>query len=493
MSEGRRGSLHDRWARLRFSIVGSLLSSPPARGDLGTTLESLSRKVWIHPATEEPVCFAAPTIEKWFYEARSAGDDPVKALRKKVRKDSGAHPSLALPVRAVLRDQYDAHRAWSYQLHADNLAVVCEMQPDLGDCPSYTTVRRFMKQSGLFKQKKVASNPERPGEQRALERLEAYEVRSYEVSHVHGLWHTDFHDGSQKVVTRKDGWVVPQLLGLLDDRSRLACHAQWYLDEQAESFCHGMSQAFQKRKRPRSLMTDGGSAMRAAETLEGLSDLSIVHSPTLAYSPYQNAKQEVFWAQVEGRLIAMLEGVPDLTLGLLNEATQAWVELEYNRKFHSEIGMTPLARMLEGPSVGRACPPPDELRRAFRVAEQRSQRRSDGTVSIEGIRFEVPSRLRHLERLRVRYARWDLSTVDVVDSATNVVIATLYPLDKARNADGHRRVLDAPQIPPAPVGKPAGMAPLLAKLVSDYRATGLPPAYLPKHDIAPLTEKEDEE
>ena len=63
-----------------------------------------------------------------------------------------------------------------------------------------------------------------------------------------------------------------------------------------------------------------------------------MHTPTLPYSPYQNAKQEVFWAQVEGRLMAMLEGVEPLDLKCLNEATQAWVELEYQRARHSELG-----------------------------------------------------------------------------------------------------------------------------------------------------------
>jgi putative transposase len=49
---------------------------------------------------------------------------------------------------------------------------------------------------------------------------------------------------------------------------------------------------------------------------------------TLPYSPYQNAKQEVFWSQVEGRLLAMLEGVAaDLRLEFLNEATQTgWLD-----------------------------------------------------------------------------------------------------------------------------------------------------------------------
>jgi hypothetical protein len=40
-----------------------------------------------------------------------------------------------------------------------------------------------------------------------------------------------------------------------------------------------------------------------------------VHRGTLPYSPYQNAKQEAFWGPVEGRLMAMFEGVPDLTTG----------------------------------------------------------------------------------------------------------------------------------------------------------------------------------
>ena len=55
---------------------------------------------------------------------------------------------------------------------------------------------------------------------------------------------------------------------------------------------------------------------------------------------YQNAKQEAFWGPVEGRLMAMFEGVPDLTLAMLNEATQAWAEFDHNRKIHSEIAQT---------------------------------------------------------------------------------------------------------------------------------------------------------
>lgn len=487
MSERRRGSLHDRWAQLRFSVVGPLLASPPEHGELRATLEALAQKPWLHPVTDEPVRFAVPTLERWLYCARNA-DDPIGALRKKVRIDAGGHRALSREAGVALRAQYDAHRTWSYQLHADNLEVVCGSTPALGPCPSYATVRRYMKDAGMLKQRRIP-NANRPGAILAKQRLESFEVRSYEATHVHGLWHSDFHDGSRNVRTREGEWVVPQLFGALDDLSRVACHVQWYLHEDTESYTHGLSQAFQKRGLPRSHYTDGGGAMIAGETLQGMKDLSIEHSSTLAYSPYMNAKAEVFWAQVEGRLMAMLEGVPALTLAILNEATQAWVELEYNREVHTEIGVAPLTRMLAGPSVVRPCPSSETLRRAFRLKEHRTQRRSDGTVSIESVRFEVPSHFRHLERLTVRYARWDLSTADIVDPHSNAVLATMYPLDKAKNADGRRRALDRVDTP-APAKEPAGMAPLLSKLVADYRATGLPPAYIPIDDLE--TKKEDD-
>ncbi len=216
------------------------------------------------------------------------------------------------------------------------------------------------------------------------------------MAHTHALWHTDFHHGSRKVLTAGGAWATPLLVCFLDDHSRLVCHLQWYLEETAECFVHALTQAILKRGLPRALLTDNGPAMLAAETRAGLAGLSIVHHRTLAYAAYQNAKQEVFWAQVEGRLMAMIEGVDDLSLERLNEATQAWVELEYHRRLHRELGSTPLERYLAAPSLGRPGPSPAELRCAFRAEAVRTQRRSDGTLSLLGRRFEVPARFRHL-------------------------------------------------------------------------------------------------
>jgi len=285
--------------------------------------------------------------------------------------------------------------------------------------------------------------------------------------------------------------VRPVLFGVLDDHSRLCCHAQWYLHENTENFVHGLCQAIAKRGLPRALLTDNGSAMTAAETVEGLARFSIDPALTLPATPEQNAKQEHFWTRVEGRLMPMLEGVEELTLQLLNHATQAWVEQEYHRSEHDEIKETPLERYLRGPHVGRPSPGSEALRRAFRMEVSRKQRRSDGTATVEGVRFEVPSAYRTLVNLRLRVARWDLSSVDLVDPRTGTHLAMLLPLDKAKNANRMRRVLDAPA-PLSATPKPSGIAPLLRSLMADYAATGLPPAYLPKHEPPEEGEKDPE-
>ena len=62
-------------------------------------------------------------------------------------------------------------------------------------------------------------------------------------------------------------------------------------------------------------------------------------------------------------------------------------------------------------------------------------------------------------------------------------VARIYPLDKARNADGRRRRLEPVPPPAEPIERTDTIAPLLRQLMREYAATGLPPAYLPRpHD-----------
>ena len=255
----------DRWARLRFSIIGPLLAAPPPPANCMWRSSALAAKRWRHPLSGLEVRFGVSTLERWYYAARAAAD-PVAALRNRLRGNIGRFPSLAPAAIEVLSAQYREHPGWTMQLHVDNLRVA--LAGSESPLPSYPTIRRYLKAQGMFRQ----ARPKRAtdGALLARDRLERLEVRSFEVDHVVALWHLDFHHASRKVLTRAGTWVKPLLLGVIDDRSRLVCHLQWYLDETAESLVHGLSQAFMKRGLPRALMTDNGAAMLADETVSGL-------------------------------------------------------------------------------------------------------------------------------------------------------------------------------------------------------------------------------
>ena len=179
----------------------------------------------------------------------------------------------------------------------------------------------------------------------------------------------------------------------------------------------------------------------------------------------------------------MLDGVAQLTLDLLNHATEAWTEIEYNRAVHREPSCSPVDRFARSPDVLRSSHSSESLRDAFHLETKRSHRWNDGTISLKGIRFEIPARSRHFCEVAVRYARWDLGQVDLVDRHSGTILAPIYPLDKCANADGCRAVIEpgSTYVPPENRRRTAGeLRPLLNGILQEYSATGMPAAYLPK-------------
>ncbi|MEI6313308.1 MAG: DDE-type integrase/transposase/recombinase [Syntrophus sp. (in: bacteria)] len=468
------------WAQFRFAVIGGLLSSPPERGQLQQDLKVLAEKSYQHPLdADKQLMPSFSAIERWYYKAKDA-PDPISALGQKLRADAGRRWAIGEPLKAAIEAQYRAYPRWTVQLHYDNLVVLSGQQTQLPPLPSYKTVLRCMRENGWNRR----CGPLRPteGQSRAQRRREQREVRSYEVSHVHALWHLDFHHAKIRLLDEFGNWYRPIALAILDDRSRLCCHLQFYLAETAECLIHGLTQAIMKRGLPRALMTDNGSAMLAEETTQGLLRLGVVHETTLPYSPYQNGKQEVFWAQLEGRLVEMLRGIENLKLAFINHAAQAWIEQDYHRNQHREIGTTPLQRMLDGPDVGRRAPDADTMRLAFTRQITRTPRRGDATVVVEGVRYELPPRFGHLRTVTLRSPSWDKSQMTLVDPKTGGPVARLLPQDKAKNASGMRRTIESPVTASTADLENKPMPALLQKWLADYAASGLPPAYLPKEE-----------
>ena len=299
------------------------------------------------------------------------------------------------------------------------------------------------------------------------------------------LWHLDFHHGSLQGADRPRPVATAASRWACSTTTRdCAATCSGTSRRPPRIWCTGSRRRFRSGACPRALMTDNGGAMIAEEVTEGLLRLGIVHETTLPDSPYQNGKQESFWATLEGRLLAMLDGVTELTLALLNEATQAWVEIEYNRAVHREIGCSPLERFAQAPDVLRESPSTEALRERFAAGQ--APHEATGRSLWKACVSRSP-RYRHFRDVVVRYARWDLGRVDLVDprSGTGEV---LYPLDRKANADGQRRRSSPEERPERDAEAPATgveLPPLLTQTLAEYSATGLPPAYLPQKAAFP--------
>ena len=160
---------------------------------------------------------------------------------------------------------------------------------------------------------------------------------------------------------------------------------------------------------------------------------------------------------------------------------------------HRELATTPLKRLLNSDDASRPCPDASALRAAFRIPVKRTLRRSDATVSVEGVRYQVPKPWRHLRELSLRVARWDLASVDLVDARSGERLSTLYPVDKHRNAEGLRRRTepgddDGATTPPGVAQEPA---PLLQRILDEQAASGLPALWL-AHPHSPAPDTDDE-
>ena len=286
-------------------------------------------------------------------------------------------------------------------------------------------------------------------------------------------------------------WLRPIALGILDDHSRLCCHVQWYLSETAEDLVHGLSQAIQKRGLPRALLTDNGSAMVAEEVTEGLLRLGIVHERTLPYSPYQNGKQEAFWGTLEGRLDedARRRRRADARRCSTKRPRRGW-----RSSTTARCTARPPARRSSGSPTRPTCSA--RALRASRFATrfawkpQRTQRQSDGTISLEGVRFEIPARYRHFRELTVRYARWNLGRVDLVDASQRNHSGSDLSARQDRQRRRPPRRWSQPDGRRRAAGEPAAHATaschrFLKQILQEYSATGLPPAYLPKTPPSP--------
>jgi hypothetical protein len=115
VTDDRQPRVHERWAHLRFSIVGPLLAAPPGSGELQAELKKLAGKTWLHPVTGEPVRFGVSTM-KMVLPGETNRTDPVGPPQE----DPGGRAGSWLWVRPDPSFSLSTPTSGGCQLHYDN-------------------------------------------------------------------------------------------------------------------------------------------------------------------------------------------------------------------------------------------------------------------------------------------------------------------------------------------------------------------------------------
>ena len=467
-------------------MIGQLLAAPPAKGELRAAIAAAgrARRGGIR-RTGEPVRFGFSTIERWYYRALE-GAAPIRSAccAASCAPMPASRSRSSDAVRQALLAQYAAHKSWSVQLHHDNLVALAETRPEL-QAGAVLRDAAPLHEAPTASTSGGALTPRRTdGAERAEARLAEREVRSYEAEYVNGLWHWDCHHGSRKVLTPRGEWAHADPVRRA--RRPLAAGLPSAVVSGRDRRDH--------RPRPVAGVPEARPAARRAERQRRRDDRRRDHrrprparhpAPDhAALQPYQNAKQEAFWGPVEGRLMAMLEGVADLTLAVLNEATQAWVEQDYNRK-RPLRDRRDAARALPRRSR-RDAALPRQRRAAARLHAHRARApsaRATAPSSSRAAASRSPTATAISTRIEVRYAAGISATSTSSTSAPAPCSAGSIRRTRRSNASGLRRSLDpvaaAAAAEPRPTPAPASRR-CSRSCSTEQAATGLPPAYLPK-------------
>ena len=132
-------------AEFRYSIIGTLFSSPPEKGKLAERIRELAKQSWLPPGQEYKESYSVRTLERWSSAAKTNPVDPISALLPKTRSDVGVRRALTDAHGKWLTQNYNDNPKWTWLLHYDNL-----VETELGPFPSYATVRRWMKSQSQF-------------------------------------------------------------------------------------------------------------------------------------------------------------------------------------------------------------------------------------------------------------------------------------------------------------------------------------------------------
>lgn len=372
MNSEERTMSRDQIALFRYGVIFPLLDERLEYGEKTKLEKELSEKEYEIPFSgKRSICRA--TIRRWQKLFRKGGID---ALYPKDRSDKGVPRALDKETLVTVAEMKKEHPEWPVTTIISKVRE--ESGGDIPIYPVYRALRDTAQASG-------------PGEN----------MRRFEMECCNDCWMLDAMHGPKVL---DEGRVLRKAycFGFIDDKSRIIPHAEFYFSESADSLMDCMWKAFNKRGLPRMIYTDNGSAMKDLRLKLGLADLEVQLTYSTAYRPQGKAKIERFWRTLRMQFLPTLPPEGTYSLAELNRRLAKFVD-EYNRRFHSGIGTSPMERYMG--EVLAVRPAPSDMPKHFRNRVERTVSAAR-TVSLERRIFEVPLGYKG-KRLELRYFTLD--------------------------------------------------------------------------------------
>jgi len=376
-------------ALFRYSLIVPFLSQDELEwGVKGELVQRMARQIHTIPFSRRTTV-AESTIRRYLACFRKKQFD---GLKPKSRADSGTSHKITNEIleKAFLLKREEPRRSARkiiQLMEAHQWAPLGLLKP--------STLSRIFKQHGLtYKQLKQSTKSFRP----------------FQAEHPNQIWQSDVMYGPYLPdPTRPDAKKRTYLVAVIDDYSRLICHAQFFWHERLPHLENTLHNAIIKRGIPDVFYVDNGQVFSAHQINAICAELGIRKITCRPYSPEGKGKIERFFRTVRDQFLTELTHEKVDHLHQLNHKFWAWIEQEYHQHVHSSTNESPLLRWRN--SVAPFLKKIDEkqLNAIFLWREKRTVNKL-GLVSVQGIQFEVSTVLVG-KTVDVRYNHFDLSKV----------------------------------------------------------------------------------
>ena len=400
-------------AVFRHGVIGALTQAELEAGVLRAALKALAEKRFVPPKAKTARTFSVPTLERWYYAFKKKG---LKGLMPRPRSDKGRAKELEPEQRQLLLDIRKEYPSASVSLMLRTLENDGRLQKG---AVSASTVRRLFAEAGM---------------DRVGLRLGGHTGRArlrWQAEHPMALWHGDVCHGPALYI---DGKARPlRVHALLDDASRYVIALEAHHAEREVDMLGVLVRALRKHGPPDTLYFDNGATYRGETLAVACARIGTALLHARPYDAPARGKMERFWRTLREGCLDFLG--PDVSsLHDVNVRLWAFLDTHYHQSPHAALmGQTPWGVFR---SYEKKADEFDEkkLREALTVRERRRVRR-DGTVSVDGVDYELDGL--HLAGRLVMLCRCLVDLNEVPWAEFEMKRVKLHPVDAVAN--GKRR------------------------------------------------------